>query len=64
MVKRGCTICFLASVKNFNFLTNGVSFKSASKNDLRICDNSDKVTTGSWLRVDYTTGSLLDCSYF
>ena len=42
----------------------GVFLKSASKNDLRICDNSEKVTTGSWLSVDYTTSSLLDCSYF
>ena len=64
MVKRGCTSCFLASVENYNFLTDGVFLKSASKNDLRICDNSEKVTTGSWLSVDYTTSSLLDCSYF
>ena len=47
MVKRGCTSCFLASVENYNFLTDGVFLKSASKNDLRICDNSEKVTTGS-----------------
>ena len=50
-------------IEDYNIMTNRKTFYDQSvKNDLREYENIRKITTGQ--EIDYTTGCLLDYSYF
>ena len=50
-------------IKGYNIVIDGRnSFDHPTKNDLRLCDDFRKITTGQV--VDYTTGCLLDYAFF